>query len=67
MCLCSVSVFRRRIILKLLTPKFTKGSEKSVFEEKEPLKVKKIKISLAMIYRHRHMDSHIPAKFCGNR
>jgi len=37
MCLCLLNVFRRRAVFKLLTPKFTEATEKSVFGEKRPL------------------------------
>jgi len=66
LCVCLVSVFRRRTVFTLLTPKFHQiYTEKSDFGEKPPDNGNSSKFRYERI--HRHMHSCIPAKFCGNR
>jgi len=60
MCLCSVSVFRRGTVFKLLTPKFHRSyRKKSVFEVKRPHNGKFSKFRCERMQRH--MDTCIPA------
>jgi len=63
MCLSLESGFQRRTVFKLLTPKFTEATEKSVFGEKPPLNGKTSKFCYE---RFRGTLMRIPAKFRGN-